>query len=156
MFEEAVQKLENEMSKNESHPYIQLIGKFLLAHLEEKPEHAEQILAQDTSIAKSLETMGRFAQSKQHQGMAMVSEEQGYSIVLKYFGCWEGEPIDLPPEPAPRPIVPPTPRVPSLTSAKAATLTRSPKTQNNNSNGHGQLSLFDFAQDATNGEGDAG
>lgn len=151
MFEEAVEKLENEMTKNESHPYIQLIGKYLLAHLEEKPEHAELILSEDKTIAKSLDAMRRYAETKRHGNMAVLTDEEGYAVVQHYFGCWEGEPIDLPPELAPCPVATTTTPVRSATkSTQAATQTRAERTHKSNSSDPGQMSLFDFAQDAAN------
>lgn len=116
MFERAVEKLNDEMTKNEKHPYVQVVGQYLLNHLEAKPEHAENILAEDKTILKSLDVMRRFAERKRVGNVAVLTDEEGFAVVLQYFGCWEGEPIELPAEPerpvyqpvqqAPRPAIP--------------------------------------------------
>jgi len=41
MYEKAVEKITTEMNANEHHPYVQVIGQFLLRHLEQHPEHEE-------------------------------------------------------------------------------------------------------------------
>ncbi|WP_067928269.1 Cas9 inhibitor AcrIIA9 family protein [Alicyclobacillus shizuokensis] len=108
MYEKAVEKLTTEMAANEKHPYVQMIGQYLLAHLEKHPEHAEKILAEGKTILKSLDAMRRYAETKCVGNMAVISDADGYGIVLQYFECWDGEPFDIPPEPQPpaRPAVP--------------------------------------------------
>lgn len=87
---EAIAKLKAEMDGNKNNPYIKVVGEFLLRHLEANPNNAEKIMAADKTIAKSLDAMKEEARKKQHNGMAMLTDAEGFAIVLKYFGI-EGE-----------------------------------------------------------------
>ena len=64
MLEKATEKLTNEMTSNPTQPYVQVVGQYLLNHLEAQPEHADNILAEDKTILKSLDVMRRFAERK--------------------------------------------------------------------------------------------
>lgn len=90
--QEAINKLRVEMDGNKDNSYIQVIGDFLLQHIEANPDCAEKITAGDKSIAKSLDAMAAEARKKQHNGIAMLSDSEGFSIVLKYFGV-DGDPV---------------------------------------------------------------
>lgn len=105
MIEQAVEKLMNEMTQHANQPYVQVVGQYLLKHLEAKPEHADNLLAEDKTILKSLDVMRRFAERKRVGNVAVLTDEEGFAVVLQYFGCWEGEPIELPPEPERRPVI---------------------------------------------------
>lgn len=83
---EAIAKLKNEMDSNKNHPYVQVIGQFLIKHIQENQDDAEKIMTADKTIVKSLEAMKAEAQKKQHNGMAMLTDEEGFKIVLAYFG----------------------------------------------------------------------
>lgn len=91
MLTEAISKLKAEMDGNKNNPYIKVIGDFLLRHLEVDPGAAEKIMTSDKTIAKSLDAMKAEAKKKQHNGMAMLTDAEGFAIVLKYFGI-EGAP----------------------------------------------------------------
>ncbi|MCL6445469.1 MAG: hypothetical protein K6T83_18785 [Alicyclobacillus sp.] len=138
MYEKAVEKITLEMNANEHHPYVQVIGRFLLAHLEQHPEHAENILAEGKTILKSLDTMRRYAETKRVGNVAVISDADGFGIVLQYFECWDGEPFDIPPEPQPpaRPTTPP--RTATAKSTTTAKHSHAPAVT--------QLSLFDDAE----------
>ncbi len=84
--EQAVQKLQDEIAGSQNNPYIQVIGNFLIQHVQANPGNAEKILENGKSIAKSLEAMKNEARKKQSNGMAMLTDAEGYAIVLKYFG----------------------------------------------------------------------
>lgn len=83
---EAVTKITKEIEDNKNHPYIKVIGEFLLGYIEKNPEAAKKILDNDKTIGKSLEAMKNEAQKKQHNGMAMLTDQEGFQIVLNYFG----------------------------------------------------------------------
>ncbi|SDW97767.1 hypothetical protein SAMN04489725_12527 [Alicyclobacillus hesperidum] len=138
MYEKAVEKITLEMNANEHHPYVQVIGRFLLAHLEQHPEHAERILAEGKTILKSLDAMRRYAETKRVGNVAVISDADGFGIVLQYFECWDGEPFDIPPEPQPpaRPTTPP--RTATAKSTTTAKHSHAPAVT--------QLSLFDDAE----------
>lgn len=106
MQSEAIAKIKAEMDGNKNNPYIQVIGDFLLRHLEANPEAAEKIMAADKTIGKSLDAMRNEARKKQHKGMAILTDAEGFAIVLNYFGI-EG-PVyagAAPAEPASQPTI---------------------------------------------------
>lgn len=86
MLDQALVKINTEMSQNSKDPYIQTVGRFLLQHINANPEDAEKILAENKSIAKSLDVMRQEAQKKQVNRCGMFTPEEGFNIVLKYFG----------------------------------------------------------------------
>jgi len=93
MLEKAIKKIKDEMEK-EKNPYVKVIGDFLLNHLANDPGSAEQILADDKkTIFKSIDAMRKAA--KRAGSCAMLSDAEGYAVVLKYFGIKEktNEPI---------------------------------------------------------------
>ncbi|PLR93220.1 hypothetical protein [Bacillus sp. T33-2] len=89
---QAIEKIKNEISGNANNPYIQVVGQFLLQHLEQNPDHAEKILVADKTIAKSLEAMRTAAQKKKVGNVAVLTDAEGFAIVLKYFGI-DGKPV---------------------------------------------------------------
>lgn len=101
----AVSKLNTEMNGSKDDSNIKVIGDFLIRHLETNPDDAEKIMAADKSIAKSLDVMKAEAKKKQRNGMAMLTDAEGFAIVLKYFGI-EGAHVTVQaPTPAPAPVV---------------------------------------------------
>lgn len=85
MLGKAIEKIKSEMSKN-TNTYVQVVGQFLLQHLETTPGAAEKILQEDKTIIKSLDAMKNEAKKKQVGGCAMLTDQEGFEIVLKYFG----------------------------------------------------------------------
>ena len=79
-------KLQSEMTQNNANSYIQVGGGFLLQHLAENPQDAEKILAADKTIGKSLEEMWKQAEKKQAKRSAIFTPQEGFTIVMKYFG----------------------------------------------------------------------
>jgi hypothetical protein len=83
--ETAIKKLETEISSTPNNQYVKLIGEFLIGHVKSNPAEAAKIMAEDKTIAKSLEAMKNEAKKKAVNGMAMLTDEEGFAIVLKYF-----------------------------------------------------------------------
>lgn len=83
---EAIAKIKTEINGDKKNPYIKLIGEFLIRHLEANPDDAEKVMATDKTIAKSLDAMKAEAKKKQQNGMAMLTDAEGFAIVFKYFG----------------------------------------------------------------------
>lgn len=98
MLEQAKTKIRTEMEQNKDDSYIQVIGKYLLQHLDKHPEDAEKVAAEDKHISKSIEAMAAEAKKKQKNGRAMLTDEEGYAIVLKYFGIETAAPAPAAPE----------------------------------------------------------
>jgi PcfK-like protein len=81
----AVTKLNDEMTSNKNNPYVQVVGNFLLQKLKNNPDAAEKILEKDKSILKSLDAMRKEAEKVKVGNCAVLTDEQGFSIVLDYF-----------------------------------------------------------------------
>jgi hypothetical protein len=85
MLDQAIQKIKTEMEADTG-SYTQAVGGFLLQHLNTNPESAEKILAPDKTIAKSLLEMKKVAKTKAVNGCGVLTDAEGFEIVLKYFG----------------------------------------------------------------------
>ena len=85
MINKAITKINDEMKK-ENNPYVKLIGEYLLEVIKNNETAAEKILDKDKSIMKSFDEMRKVAEKVKVGNMAMISDEEGFSIVLKYFG----------------------------------------------------------------------
>lgn len=81
----AVEKLNFEMRKDKS-PFVQVVGQFLLRHLESDPAAAEKIMPVSKSIAGSLSEMRKEAEKRKVGNVAVLSDEEGFAAVMKYFG----------------------------------------------------------------------
>lgn len=84
--EAAIAKLRAEMDGTGTNAYIKLIGDFLIKHLQDNPGTADQVAAADKTIAKSLLAMQAEAKKKAVGGMAMLTDAEGFAVVLDYFG----------------------------------------------------------------------
>lgn len=99
MVTDAISKLKTEITESKN-PYVQLVGQFLLQHVENNPEDAACILKTDKSIMKSLEAMRKVAEKKRVGNMAVLSDDEGFAIVLNYFKTEEPAPADKKAQPA--------------------------------------------------------
>ena len=99
MLNQAINKLTAEMEKDRNSSYMQAVGGFLIWYLQSNPESAEKILADDKSIAKSLDVMRKAAEKKKVGSYAVLTDQEGFEVVLKYFGI----------TPSTEPITPPAP-----------------------------------------------
>ena len=104
---DAITKLKTEIEQNKSNSYVQVVGEFLLDHLDKHPKDAEKILAKDKTIAKSLDEMRKAASKKKVGNCAMFTPAEGFAIVLKYFGIESAVPAAVV---DPKPIVTPAPK----------------------------------------------
>ncbi|MNK79716.1 hypothetical protein D3C87_993920 [compost metagenome] len=86
--QEAINKLQEEI-RNSNNAYVKVIGEFLISHINAFPAAADKVMATDKTILNSLDAMKQEAQKIQHNGMAMLTDAEGFTIVLKYFGIEE-------------------------------------------------------------------
>jgi hypothetical protein len=91
MIDDAVSKLKNEMAQNANDTYVKVIGEFLLKHLELNPGSAEKVMNDGKTIKASLNEMQKEARKKQVNNCAVFSDQEGFEIVLKYFGIKPGQ-----------------------------------------------------------------
>jgi PcfK-like protein len=94
---QAVTKLNDEMASNKNNPYVQVVGAFLLQKLKKNPDTAEKILNKDKSILKSLDAMRKEAEKVKVGNCAVLTDEQGFAIVLDYFEIKEN--VEVKPKP---------------------------------------------------------
>ena len=103
MLAKAIEKLQSEMTKDTANSYIQVVGGFLLRHLENLPQDAEKILSKDKTIEKSLDEMRKEAGRKKKVGnCAVLTDQEGFVVVLKYFGIKATAPTSPPIVPTPQ------------------------------------------------------
>lgn len=84
--EQAINKIKSEMNVNPDNPYIQVVGQFLLDRIRTHPADAEKILNTEKTILKSLNEMKKFAEKKKVGNCAVLTDQEGFEIVLKYYG----------------------------------------------------------------------
>ena len=86
MLDKAVSKIKSEMEQNSKSAYIKVVGNFLLQHLEAHPESSEKILVEDKTIANSLAEMRKVAAKQKDGNVAVLTDQEGFSVVLQYYG----------------------------------------------------------------------
>lgn len=102
MINKAINKLKTEMD-NSKDAYTKIIGEFLLQHLDKYSASAEKILVEGKTIAKSIDEMVKVAKKNAVNGRAMLTDQEGFEIVLKYFGIKDKvDKTDITPEAKPR------------------------------------------------------
>ena len=96
MLNKAIAKIDAEMSQNNNDSYIQVVGSFLLQYIKSNTDDAGKILTTDKTIAKSLEAMKQAASQKKVNNCAVLTDQEGFIIVLKYFGIDAAAPVSAP------------------------------------------------------------
>jgi hypothetical protein len=104
MVQKAIEKLRSEMDSNRSNAYIQAVGQYLINHVD--TSSAEKILKADKSIAKSLDAMRSEASKKKVNNCAMFTPEEGFAIVMKYYGISGTPTVQTAPISRPAPAAP--------------------------------------------------
>lgn len=104
MLEQAKAKLTAEMEKAKNNSYVQVVGRFLMQHLKTDPGAAEKIMDADKTIFKSLNAMRNEAEKKKVGNMAMFTPQEGFEIVMKYFGIEGAAPAQPAYQESPKPV----------------------------------------------------
>jgi hypothetical protein len=86
MIEQAKTKINAEMTANQANGFVQVVGAFLLQHLQSNPGDAGKIMTDGKTILKSLDDMRKVAEKKKVGNCGVIDPQEGYSIVLKHFG----------------------------------------------------------------------
>lgn len=94
MLTEAKKKINDEIVRGDN-PYVKVVGEFLLKQLEKNPAAAEKILAENKTIMKSLDVMKKEAKKNKVGDCAVLTDEEGFAIVLDYFEIEEPEEDDF-------------------------------------------------------------
>ena len=86
MIDQAIEKIKAEMAANGNNSYIQAVGSMLMQHLTDSPVSAERILTEGKTVTGSLVEMQKEARKKQVGNCAVLTDQEGFEIVLQYFG----------------------------------------------------------------------
>ena len=86
MLDKAIEKIKAEIDGSKINPYVQVVGDFLLQHLQANPSNAEKIIQEGKTIGQSLNEMKKAAEKKKVGNCAVLTDQEGFGIVLKYFG----------------------------------------------------------------------
>jgi len=82
---QAIEKIKAEMEQHRNNAYVQAVGGMLLQHIDVSPASAEQILTEGKTISGSLAEMQKEARKKQVGNCAVLTDQEGFAIVLNYF-----------------------------------------------------------------------
>ena len=93
MLNEAIKKIEDEMKKEEKNEYVQYIGKYLIDHIHEYQDHAQNILTEGKTVLGSLKHMQGVAMKKKSGNVAVLTPEQGFKAVLEYYEINDNVPV---------------------------------------------------------------
>lgn len=91
--EKAIEKLQKEMKSKDK--YIQVIGTYLIGYVNQNKDFAEHIVKEGRTIAGSLSAMKSEAKKNQSGGVGILTDEEGFEIVVKYFEA----PVEVKEEP---------------------------------------------------------
>ncbi len=107
MLQKAIEKLRSEMDRNKNNSYIQVVGQYLIKRVESNPSSAEKILASDKSIEKSLDAIRKVAEKRKVGNCAVIAPDEGFAIIMDYFGISGASTAQLPSAGNPVPVEPP-------------------------------------------------
>ena len=82
---EAINKIKLEMTQNNTNSYIQVVGEFLLQHLDINMQDAEKMLDVDKTISKSLDEIKKETEKRKIGNCTDLTKQEGYNIILTYF-----------------------------------------------------------------------
>lgn len=91
--ENAVRKINLEIEEK-NNQYVIAVGNFLKEYLEMDPAAAEKVLEEDKNITKSISEMKKVAKENAVDGVGVLSDAEGFEIVLKYFGIEAVDPAE--------------------------------------------------------------
>lgn len=95
MIIQAENKIKAEMEK-EKNPYVKTVGDFLIGYINRNEAEAEKIVADEKkTIMGSIDAMRKEAGKNKVGNMAMLTPEQGFAVVLKYFGIKSKESVKV-------------------------------------------------------------
>jgi hypothetical protein len=86
MLKEALTKLQAEITASPKKQYLAVIGAYMMDRVRNHPEDVEKVMAEGKTLAGSLSAMKEEARKNQSDGCGFMTDEQGFAIVLKYYG----------------------------------------------------------------------
>lgn len=103
MLQQALQKLQTEVAAKPKEVYIAAVGAYLIQYIRSNPDHSRLIMTNGKTIAGSLNACKAEAKKSQSNGVGMLTDDQTFKIVRKYFGIPVTEEAPPPPQ-APAPL----------------------------------------------------
>lgn len=94
MFSDAIAKLQAEIDSSKNNSYVKAVGGFLKKYLEGNPEVAKQVLVEGKTIKGSLVEMKKEARKNQVDNCGILTDEEGFAVVLKYYGIAPAETLE--------------------------------------------------------------
>lgn len=88
MLQEAIKKIDDEMNKNKNNRTYKRIGEYLKEIIKTN-QQAEKILVKEKSIKGSIEAMSAEAKKVAVSNCGVLTDEEGFEIVRKYFDIKE-------------------------------------------------------------------
>lgn len=85
MMEKALLKIRKEMEENKDQ-YVKVIGDYLINYINKNPDTANSFCAEGKTIKGSIAVMKEEARKQQKGGVAVLTDEEGFKIILDYFG----------------------------------------------------------------------
>jgi hypothetical protein len=86
MLKDALTKIQAEVTAAPTKQYLAVIGGFMMDRIRNHPEDAEKVLVEGKTLAGGLNAMKELAKKNQSDGCGILTEEQGFTVVLEYFG----------------------------------------------------------------------
>ena len=105
-YNEAVDRIRDEMAKEAGNPGIQFLGGWLTGELDKRPELAEKLLDEKKSVKGAFDQIRSYAEKHKTGNFAFVPPEKALEIVSEYYGfsadVEKQETQALAPEPKPK------------------------------------------------------
>ena len=89
--EKAMEKLRDELAKNAGNRVLTVIGEYVCDYLAAHPSAASLILAKDKTLTGAVNAMRTEARRTAKGNCGVLTDEEGFAIVRKYFGLAEAE-----------------------------------------------------------------
>jgi len=86
MLNKAIEKLKAEIDSSKNNPNIKVVGEFMFRQLDVNNGAAEKVIQDGKTIKGSIGEMSKIARTKAVDGCGILTDQEGFEIVLKYFG----------------------------------------------------------------------
>jgi len=85
MTNQAINKLRQEIEENRDNLYINYVGNYLVDYITRNNQYSEKFMNEEKTIKGSLEYMKTKAKAQAKNGMAMLTPEEGFEVILDYY-----------------------------------------------------------------------
>jgi hypothetical protein len=86
MLKEALVKLQAEVTAAKNKVYVAPVAAYMMEHVRNHPKDAAKVLVEGKTMAGAIAAMKAEAQKGQAGGEGYITDEQGFAIVLDYYG----------------------------------------------------------------------